>query len=88
MDIESITDADGSPGCGYYAKGHHNPAEFVRQIEELYGDRFSVSKVRQEYARKVPIRNADVDWILTPGQRGRGAFQVTWIEVGTRRENS
>lgn len=85
MEIKELHEYEGG-FLGYYAKGHHDPAEFLNEVADYiceFGahatpEPLSEAHVRHEYWRNVPL---DDGYTLQRAKGpGRGAYPVTVIE--------
>ena len=81
--VETIHEFEGYSLMGYLIRGHVDPEEMVAAIEYEYGDRYEAAKVKQTYARNVPVgRGRPGEMIMYPGvERGPGAYEITWLEL-------
>jgi len=83
---------DGGGQMGWYAKGHHDPEEFVRAVQLYSGiDSYSDYKcarkdgVRQTHWRTVPIRGEQSCYCFHEAEPGKpGAFPVTVFDFANR----
>lgn len=83
---------DGGGLMGWYAKGHHHPADFVRAVQEYSGiDSYSDYKcareadVIQTHWRTVPIRTEPGQFVFHEAKAGKpGAFAVTVFDFANR----
>ena len=82
-EIIQILDDGGFHRVGWYAKGHHDPHDFVKALRdygvELYGP--THLSVRQGFCRFVPCGKNGSRILVTVDGPGHGAFAVTFVEV-------
>jgi len=81
--VDAIYEFEGYPLMGYCVRGYVDPAEMVAAIEYDYGDRYDAAKVKQTYARNVPVgRDRPGEMVIyTDVRPGRGAYEITWLEA-------
>ena len=81
--VQAVDEFEGYGLMGYYIKGHVDPAEFVAAVRYDYGKDYDATKVRQTYARNVPVgRDRPGEMVVYfDKQPGRGAYPVTWLEA-------
>lgn len=86
MEIVQLTDDNGS-GHSYYTKGHVDPQEFVRVLEEEWGPDVAAHKVEHVHLHRrpaLPAETYEYGWhfVVTDSVKGkRGAFPATRVMV-------
>jgi hypothetical protein len=85
IEIKTLADHRGHTLC-YYARGHRDLVAFAAAVE-LYDETIAPAKrIYQGYMRSVPASLEQRDWTdtiaLYPVKRGRGAYAITWYELG------
>jgi hypothetical protein len=81
--VEPIWEFEGSSLMGYAAHGHVDPADVIAAVEHDYGECYDVARVKQTYARNVPVgpdRPGEMV-MYTDVERGRGAFPITLLDL-------
>ena len=83
MDIIGLIDDGGGP-WGYVAKGIHDKQEFINGItNEWSDDEIRIDEVRHCHARVVPAQENqgfDTQYLFNV-KPGKGAFEVTYVEI-------
>ncbi|HUW10478.1 MAG TPA: hypothetical protein VM537_12175 [Anaerolineae bacterium] len=81
--VEPVREFEGYSLLGYYARGHVDPSDVIAAVEHDYGERYDLSKVRQTYARNVPVGPDRPEEMVmcTDVKPGRGAYKITWLET-------
>jgi hypothetical protein len=88
IEVFGLFDLDSCVGDYYnsfYAKGHHDPQEFVAQVKEEYDIDLDPAGVTTGHARWCPTSAPPgypypTRMFLYPEKPGRGAFPVTYCE--------
>lgn len=81
MEIEPLYD-DGGGSYGYYAKGIHNPKDFVAAVNKDWDEDIKEESVRHGLRRLVPVMNCEYDHAFVEAKRrSKGAFDATYAEV-------
>lgn len=81
IDIQQLHefDGDGFGGApvGFYAKGQHEPATFIKTLESEFDYTCETGDVKNSHFRKVPCEGGH-KWIN--GKPGPGAFAATHVD--------
>lgn len=91
IELQVIMDVEDGPSLGYYAKGHHDPAEFFAACEREYdhdAEEAGISYVRHVWWRNVPIRDhySPCSYRFVPAGPGeRGAYRATILDIDEAR---
>jgi len=67
---------------GYQAKGKHDPAAFIKALEETFGFTCPPEAVEHNLMRCMPTGESGRFCVVYADQPGRGTFTVTEVEMG------
>ena len=83
--IQRTIDAYGDCVNAYYARGHHDPDDFLATLEEEEERTGNAFHVRQTYMRRTPVSpnsGYSIDfWLNEVDGPARGAYPVTMIDA-------
>ena len=81
--VDAVQEFEGNSLVGYCIRGHVDPAEMVAAIEFDYGKCYDAARVKQTYARNVPVgRDRPGEMVMyTDVKPGRGTYEITYLEL-------
>jgi len=84
ISIQRTIDAYGDCVTAYYARGHHDPDDFLSTLEEEEERTGNAFKVRKTYMRQTPVAPGSdyviSFWLNEVEGPARGAYPVTMID--------